>query len=36
VCGISRMSPRSLVATVTFIAAGMIMVRLFTMLGGAG
>jgi uncharacterized membrane protein YedE/YeeE len=35
VCGISRLSPRSLVATVTFIAAGMIIVRLFSLLGGA-
>jgi uncharacterized protein len=34
VCGISRLSPRSLIATVTFITAGMIMVRLFTLLGG--
>lgn len=35
VCGISRMSPRSLVATITFIGAGMVIVRLFALLGGA-
>jgi len=34
VCGISRMSPRSLVATVTFIGAGMLIVRLCALLGG--
>lgn len=33
VCGISRMSPRSLVATITFIAAGMIAVVIFRKLG---
>ena len=33
VCGISRLSPRSLVATLTFIAAGVVAVRLFK---GAG
>ncbi|MBV1882986.1 MAG: YeeE/YedE family protein [Pseudomonadales bacterium] len=32
VCGISRFSPRSMVATVTFIAAGMITVSLFSVL----
>jgi uncharacterized membrane protein YedE/YeeE len=35
VCGISRFSPRSLVATATFIAAGMIVVRMFAWIGGA-
>lgn len=35
VCGISRLSPRSLVATITFIAAGMLVVRGFAWLGGA-
>lgn len=34
VCGISRLSPRSLMATVTFILAGMISVRLVAWLGG--
>jgi len=34
VCGISRLSPRSLVATVTFIAAGMFIVRIVALLGG--
>lgn len=34
VCGISRLSPRSLVATVTFIAAGMFIVRLVAVMGG--
>lgn len=34
VCGISRLSPRSIFATVTFIAAGMIVVRLVAGLGG--
>lgn len=29
VCGISRLSPRSLAATVTFIAAGVLTVRIF-------
>lgn len=33
VCGISRMSPRSLVATITFIVAGMLAVVLFKNLG---
>jgi uncharacterized protein len=35
VCGISRLSPRSLVATATFIAAGMIVVRMLAWIGGA-
>jgi uncharacterized membrane protein YedE/YeeE len=34
VCGISRLSPRSLFATVTFISAGMLSVRLVAWLGG--
>ncbi len=33
VCGISRMSPRSLVATLAFIAAGMLSVVIFKKLG---
>lgn len=33
VCGISRLSPRSLVATMAFIAAGMLAVVLFKSLG---
>ncbi|WP_141733915.1 YeeE/YedE family protein [Oligoflexus tunisiensis] len=33
VCGISRLSPRSLVATITFIAAGMVTVVLLRNLG---
>jgi hypothetical protein len=33
VCGISRMSPRSLVATIIFIAAGVIAVAAFRRLG---
>jgi uncharacterized protein len=33
VCGISRLSPRSLLATVTFIATGMLVVRLISALG---
>ena len=33
VCGISRLSVRSIVATITFIAAGMLSVRLITLLG---
>jgi uncharacterized membrane protein YedE/YeeE len=33
VCGISRMSPRSLVATIAFIVAGMLSVVLFKNLG---
>jgi len=35
VCGISRMSPRSLIATVTFIASGVLVVFLTRLLGGA-
>jgi len=34
VCGISRASPRSLVATVTFIASGIVAVLLTRLLGG--
>lgn len=34
VCGISRLSPRSIVATLVFMAGGMITVALFRMLGG--
>jgi uncharacterized membrane protein YedE/YeeE len=33
VCGISRLSPRSLLATLTFIATGMLVVRLISVLG---
>lgn len=33
VCGISRMSPRSLVATITFIAAGVAAVYIFRSMG---
>jgi uncharacterized membrane protein YedE/YeeE len=33
VCGISRFSVRSILATITFIAAGMIIVRVVTWLG---
>ena len=33
VCGISRLSPRSIVATVTFIAAGVLAVYVFRSLG---
>jgi uncharacterized protein len=33
VCGISRLSPRSILATLTFIAAGVISVAVFRMLG---
>lgn len=33
VCGLSRLSPRSLVATVTFIAAGILAVFVFRKLG---
>jgi uncharacterized membrane protein YedE/YeeE len=33
VCGISRMSPRSLIATISFIAAGVIAVAIFKYLG---
>lgn len=35
VCGISRLSPRSIAATITFIGAGMLAVRLFGVLVGA-
>ena len=35
VCGISRLSPRSLIATLTFIASGVIAVLLTRLLGGA-
>lgn len=34
VCGISRLSPRSIVATLTFILAGMLMVTLLQAFGG--
>lgn len=34
VCGISRMSPRSIAATLTFIAVGMIMVAAIRSVGG--
>ena len=34
VCGMSRLSPRSLLATMTFIAAGMVTVALFNIFGG--
>lgn len=34
VCGISRLSPRSLIATVTFILSGVISVILFKMIRG--
>lgn len=34
VCGMSRLSPRSLVATVTFIASGMVTVAVVNALGG--
>ena len=33
VCGISRLSPRSIVATMVFIASGVLSVRLFQFLG---
>lgn len=33
VCGISRLSPRSIIATVTFIAAGVAAVYVFRLLG---
>jgi uncharacterized protein len=36
VCGISRLSPRSLVATATFISTGALVVYLFNHLGGRG
>jgi uncharacterized protein len=35
VCGLSRMAPRSIVATATFMAAGFITVLLVRLLGGA-
>ncbi|RMG99776.1 MAG: YeeE/YedE family protein [Deltaproteobacteria bacterium] len=35
VCGVSRLAPRSIVATVTFVATGMITVTLVRVLGGA-
>lgn len=35
VCGISRMSPRSIVATATFILAGMVIVAAIRLVGGA-
>lgn len=35
VCGMSRLSPRSLVATISFIALGMVVVRLLAAIGGA-
>ncbi|MEY4512607.1 MAG: hypothetical protein RLZZ450_4729 [Pseudomonadota bacterium] len=35
VCGMSRLSPRSLVATVTFITAGMLIVRVIAWVGGS-
>jgi uncharacterized membrane protein YedE/YeeE len=35
VCGISRLAPRSLIATATFMAAGVITVLVHRMLGGA-
>lgn len=34
VCGISRMSPRSMVATTCFIVAGMVMVAIIRAVGG--
>ena len=34
VCGISRLSPRSIVATITFIGTGMLMVALLRAIGG--
>jgi uncharacterized membrane protein YedE/YeeE len=34
VCGLSRLSPRSLAATLTFIASGMLLVALVRLLGG--
>ncbi len=33
VCGISRLSPRSLVATITFMSAGIVSVYVFRLLG---
>lgn len=35
VCGVSRFSQRSMLATATFIAAGIVTVALITVLGGA-
>lgn len=35
VCGISRLSPRSIVATLSFVGVGMIIVRVLTIVGGA-
>jgi uncharacterized protein len=35
VCGISRMSPRSIVATLTFMLVGMMMVAVIRSVGGA-
>lgn len=34
VCGVSRLSPRSLIATATFIATGVLTVLAFRMIGG--
>lgn len=34
VCGLSRQSPRSLAATLTFIASGIVVVAIIRMLGG--
>ena len=34
VCGVSRLSPRSIVATITFIATGMVSVFLYNLIGG--
>lgn len=34
VCGVSRLSPRSIVATVTFIAAGMVTVFIYNLIAG--
>ena len=35
VCGISRLSPRSIIATLTFILVGMLMVAVIRSVGGA-
>ena len=35
VCGMSRMSPRSLVATITFISVGILVVAMIRSVGGA-
>jgi uncharacterized membrane protein YedE/YeeE len=35
VCGVSRLSPRSLVATVTFIVTGALTVCLFNLIGSS-